>query len=70
MAVQQPVPAVRAALEALARELDERGSGLELREVAGGVRLYTRPEHAGVVTDVVAVADTFPAASTAATPTV
>lgn len=35
---------VRSELTALADELDERGSGLSLREVAGGWRLATRPE--------------------------
>ena len=49
VAVQQPVPVVRAALDELARDLDERGSGIELRDVAGGVRLYTRTEQADVV---------------------
>jgi segregation and condensation protein B len=49
VAVQQPVPVVRQALDDLARDLDERGSGIELRDVAGGVRLYTRAEHADAV---------------------
>ncbi len=49
VAVHQPVPAVRDALDELAHELDARGSGIELRDVAGGVRLYTRPEHAETV---------------------
>jgi segregation and condensation protein B len=35
--------------ERLARELDERGSGLQLRNVAGGWRLFSRPESAPVV---------------------
>jgi len=33
----------------LARELDERGSGLVLRNVAGGWRLFTHPDTAPVV---------------------
>jgi segregation and condensation protein B len=48
-AVQQPVDAVRAALDALRAGYDERGAGIEMRDVAGGVRIYTRAEHAGVV---------------------
>jgi len=35
--------------ERLARELDERGSGLVLRNVAGGWRLFTHPDTAPVV---------------------
>jgi segregation and condensation protein B len=35
---------VRKELEALGADLDERGSGLTLRNVGGGWRLYTRPE--------------------------
>lgn len=35
---------VVAELQALASDLDERGSGMALREVAGGWRLYSRPE--------------------------
>lgn len=45
--LQRPVPDIQAALAALSRVLDERGSGVELREVGDGVRLYTRPELAG-----------------------
>jgi segregation and condensation protein B len=45
--LQRPAPAIEAALAALGRELDERGSGIELREVGDGVRLYTRPHLAG-----------------------
>jgi segregation and condensation protein B len=47
--VQQPTEAVQAALDDLRRGYDERAAGIELREVAGGVRLYTRPEHAPAV---------------------
>jgi segregation and condensation protein B len=49
VAVAQPVAAVRTALDLLGGGYDERGAGIELREVAGGVRIYTRPEHAGVI---------------------
>lgn len=45
--LQRPAPEIEAALATLRRELDERHSGVELREVADGVRLYTRPEFAG-----------------------
>lgn len=41
-ALQVPVPDVTAALERLRIGYDERGAGIELREAAGGVRLYTR----------------------------
>jgi segregation and condensation protein B len=48
-AVQQPVGLVHEALDALRNSYDERGAGIELRDVAGGVRIYTRAEHAGAV---------------------
>jgi segregation and condensation protein B len=48
-AVQQPVGVVRDALDALRAAYDERAAGIELREVAGGVRIYTRAEHAAAV---------------------
>lgn len=48
-AVQQPTGVVTAALESLRASYDERGAGIELREVAGGVRIYTRLEHADAV---------------------
>jgi segregation and condensation protein B len=44
--LEHPVPAVQEALRALGAEYDARGAGIELREVAGGVRLYTRPAQA------------------------
>ncbi len=47
--VQQPLAAVRAALDLLAAGYDERRAGIELRDVAGGVRIYTRPDHAALV---------------------
>lgn len=40
---------VEASCERLARELDDRGSGLVLREVAGGWRLFTHPDAQAVV---------------------
>lgn len=48
-AVQQPVSAIEEALAALRATYDERSAGIELREVAGGVRLYTRPDYARYV---------------------
>ncbi len=42
-AVQVPIPAVTDALHRLRAGYDERGAGIELRDAAGGVRLYTRP---------------------------
>jgi segregation and condensation protein B len=41
-----PVPTVDAALDRLRTGYDERGAGIELRDAAGGVRLYTRPSAA------------------------
>ncbi len=46
---QQPAPAVAAALRQLARAYTAEQRGFDLREVAGGWRLYTRPECAAVV---------------------
>lgn len=48
-AIQQPADAVLAAVEAVRVGYDERGAGVELRDVAGGVRIYTRPTYAGYV---------------------
>lgn len=42
--LQRPVPEIEAALTQLGEELAGRGSGLELRAVGDGVRLYTRPD--------------------------
>jgi segregation and condensation protein B len=47
--LQLTVDAVTAAVEQLRAGYAERRAGIELREVAGGVRLYTRAEHADVV---------------------
>jgi segregation and condensation protein B len=49
VAVQQPTDAVEQALDSLRTAYDDRGAGIELRPVAGGVRIYTRPDHAEVV---------------------
>ncbi len=40
-----PEAEVQAALEELVRDYDEREGGLEIREVAGGWRISTRPQH-------------------------
>jgi segregation and condensation protein B len=49
VAVQQPIEAVQSALDAIRIGYDERAAGIELREVSGGVRIYTRADHAEVV---------------------
>lgn len=43
-AIRQPLEAVNRVVDEIRREYDERGAGIELREVGGGVRIYTRPE--------------------------
>ena len=48
-ALRCPVQQVRGGLAGLAAGYDERRSGLTLRKVGEGWRLYTREEHAGVV---------------------
>jgi len=48
-AVQQPTDVVLAAIEAVRAGYDERGAGVELRHVAGGVRVYTRAGYAAQV---------------------
>jgi segregation and condensation protein B len=47
--VAQPTDIVQGALDLLRAAYDERGAGIELRDVAGGVRIYTRPQHAEIV---------------------
>jgi segregation and condensation protein B len=47
--LQRPVSEIELALTLLGEELTSRRSGIELREVSDGVRLYTRPELAGWV---------------------
>jgi len=49
-AFQRPGPDLEAGLISLQESLDARGGGLELRRVASGVRLYTRPDYAPWVT--------------------
>lgn len=41
--------AIECALRALCARLEERGSGLQLLQIAGGWQLSTRPEHAEVI---------------------
>lgn len=48
-ALQRPTVEVERAVAALVRSYDERDAGIELREVAGGVRIYTRPDIAPYV---------------------
>jgi len=48
-ALQRPEPEVVAAIAEITSSYDERGAGIELRELAGGWRVYTRPELAPVV---------------------
>jgi segregation and condensation protein B len=48
-ALQVPVPQVTDGLDRLRAGYDERRAGIELREVGGGVRLYTRPAAAPYV---------------------
>ena len=47
--LEAPAADVAVALREVAAEYDEQARELELREVAGGWRLYTRAEHAAVV---------------------
>jgi segregation and condensation protein B len=47
--LERPTEVVLAELQALAREYDEQARGFALRQVAGGWRLYTRPECAPYV---------------------
>ncbi|MDT4939547.1 MAG: segregation and condensation protein [Pseudonocardiales bacterium] len=49
VALQQPEPSVAAAIETLRNSYDERRAGIELRDVAGGVRIYTRASVAAQV---------------------
>ena len=49
-AFQRPDQDIEVGLTSLQESLDTRGSGLELRRVASGVRLYTRPDYAPWVT--------------------
>ncbi|SHG79512.1 condensin subunit ScpB [Jatrophihabitans endophyticus] len=47
--LEQTTDAVQGVLAELRAGYDERNAGMELRDVAGGVRLFTRAEHADVV---------------------
>ncbi len=47
--VQRQISDVEAALERIATGYDQPGRGVELRRVAGGVRIYTRPALSDVV---------------------
>jgi segregation and condensation protein B len=49
-AFQRPDQDIEVGLTSLQESLDTRGSGLELRRVASGVRLYTRPDYTAWVT--------------------
>ena len=49
VSLRRPEPDVRAALGAIAADLDQRGAGIELRELAGGFRFSTRTEVAPAV---------------------
>jgi len=48
-ALQRPEPEVQAALASLGSAYEERAGGVELREIAGGWRIYTRPELSAAV---------------------
>jgi segregation and condensation protein B len=48
-ALDLPVPAVKGLLAELAADYDRIGRGFELRQVAGGWRIYSRGEYAPVV---------------------
>ena len=56
-ALDEPVAQVKAALETLIADYNGEGSGpkrgFELRDIAGGYRLYVREEHDPLVTDFV-----------------
>jgi segregation and condensation protein B len=47
--MQQTTDRVAAALQRMASELDDRGSGIDLREAGGGWRMYTRARFAPYV---------------------
>jgi segregation and condensation protein B len=47
--LDQPVDRISGVLALVSREYTEMGRGFELRRVAGGWRLYTRPEYAAYV---------------------
>jgi segregation and condensation protein B len=45
-ALRRPVPQVEQAVAQLRAGYDERGAGIELRDIAGGLRIFTRPQFA------------------------
>ena len=45
-ALRRPSAEVQQALDRLRADYTERGAGVEVREVAGGVRIFTRPAYA------------------------
>lgn len=47
--LQVPIPVAQRAIDEIRAGYDERGAGIELRTVAGGVRIYTRPAYAAQV---------------------
>lgn len=47
--LEQTVDAVQDAVHAIRKSYDERNAGIEVRDIAGGLRIFTRPEHADVV---------------------
>lgn len=47
--LEQTTDAVQTAIDELRESYDERDAGMAVREIAGGVRLFTRAEHADVV---------------------
>jgi segregation and condensation protein B len=48
-ALQSPTPAIQDEIDALRTDYDRRGAGVEIRDVAGGVRIYTRAAYAAQV---------------------
>ena len=48
-AVESEKPEVRAALDALVATSQTQGRGVEIRKVAGGWKMYTKPQHHDVV---------------------
>ena len=53
----KPPETLRRLAEKLKERLEERGSGLTLREVAGGYQLVTRPEYYGAIEKLTQVVD-------------
>jgi segregation and condensation protein B len=45
LALQQPLPRVEAALASLVEEFSRPERGLQIREIAGGFKMATKPEH-------------------------